>query len=29
MGNEPERISWRSRCRTPGATHPSTYYFKA
>ena len=29
MGNIPERISWRSRCRTPGATHPSTYYFKA
>ena len=29
MGNVPERISWRSRCRTPGATHPSTYYFKA
>jgi peptide/nickel transport system substrate-binding protein len=28
MGNVPERISWRSRCRTPGATHPSTYYFK-
>ncbi len=29
MGNVPERISWRSRCRTPGATHPSTYYFKS
>ncbi len=29
MGNVPERIAWRSRCRTPGATHPSTYYFKA
>jgi len=29
MGNVPDRISWRSRCRTPGATHPSTYYFKA
>jgi len=29
MGNVPERISWRSRCRTPGATHPATYYFKA
>jgi peptide/nickel transport system substrate-binding protein len=29
MGNEPERIAWKSRCRTPGATHPSTYYFKA
>ena len=29
MGNIPERISWRSRCRTPGATHPSTYYFKS
>jgi peptide/nickel transport system substrate-binding protein len=29
MGNVPARISWRSRCRTPGATHPSTYYFKA
>jgi peptide/nickel transport system substrate-binding protein len=28
MGNIPERISWKSRCRTPGATHPSTYYFK-
>ena len=26
MKNEPDRISWRSRCRTPGATHPSTYY---
>jgi peptide/nickel transport system substrate-binding protein len=26
MHNEPDRISWRSRCRTPGATHPSTYY---
>ena len=29
MGNVPERISWRSRCRTPGATHPSTYYLKS
>ncbi|MBV9323658.1 MAG: ABC transporter substrate-binding protein [Chloroflexi bacterium] len=29
MKNEPERISWRSRCRTPGATHPSTYYLTA
>jgi peptide/nickel transport system substrate-binding protein len=29
MGNVPERISWRSRCRTPGATHPATYYFKS
>ncbi|MBV9356433.1 MAG: ABC transporter substrate-binding protein [Chloroflexi bacterium] len=29
LGNVPDRISWRSRCRTPGATHPSTYYFKA
>jgi len=29
MGNVPARISWRSRCRTPGATHPSTYYFKS
>jgi peptide/nickel transport system substrate-binding protein len=29
MGNVPERISWKSRARTPGATHPSTYYFKA
>src|SRR5438105_3172883 len=29
MGNIPERISWRSRCRTPGATHPSTYYFES
>jgi peptide/nickel transport system substrate-binding protein len=26
MKNEPDRISWRSRCRTPGATHPATYY---
>jgi peptide/nickel transport system substrate-binding protein len=29
MHNEPERISWRSRCRTPGATHPATYYLTA
>jgi peptide/nickel transport system substrate-binding protein len=29
MGNVPDRIAWRARCRTPGATHPSTYYFKA
>lgn len=28
MGNIPERLSWRGRARTPGATHPSTYYFK-
>jgi hypothetical protein len=29
MKNDPDRISWRSRCRTPGATHPSTYYLTA
>ena len=29
MGNVPERIAWKSRCRTPGATHPSTYYIKS
>jgi len=29
LGNVPERISWRSRARTPGCTHPSTYYFKS
>jgi peptide/nickel transport system substrate-binding protein len=29
LGNVPERIAWKSRCRTPGATHPSTYYFKS
>jgi hypothetical protein len=28
MGNVPERLSWRTRARTPGATHPSTYFFK-
>jgi hypothetical protein len=28
LGNVPERLSWRTRARTPGATHPSTYYFK-
>jgi peptide/nickel transport system substrate-binding protein len=29
MGNVPERIVWRSRARTPGCTHPSTYFFKS
>ena len=29
MGNVPERIEWRTRNRTPGSTHPSTYYFKS
>jgi hypothetical protein len=29
MGNIPERLAWRPRNRTPGSTHPSTYYFKS
>jgi hypothetical protein len=29
LGNVPERISSRSRSRTPGCTHPSRYYFKS
>lgn len=28
MGNVPERLAWRTRNRTRGSTHPSTYYFK-
>jgi peptide/nickel transport system substrate-binding protein len=29
MGNVPDRYSWRTRVRTPGAAQPSTYYFKS
>lgn len=29
LGNVPERLAWRARTRTPGASHPATYYFKA
>ncbi|MHB9090949.1 MAG: ABC transporter substrate-binding protein, partial [Chloroflexota bacterium] len=29
MGNVPERFSLNRNTRTPGATHPSTYYFKS
>jgi len=29
MGNVPERNVGRARTRTPGATHPSTFYFKS
>jgi peptide/nickel transport system substrate-binding protein len=29
LGNVPDRYSWLTRVRTPGAAHPSTYYFKA
>ena len=29
IGNSPERLAWKTRNRTPGNTHPSTYYFKA
>jgi peptide/nickel transport system substrate-binding protein len=29
MGNVPERLAWRARNRTPGSTHPATYYFKS
>ena len=29
MGNVPDRYSWLTRVRTPGAAHPSTYYFKS
>jgi peptide/nickel transport system substrate-binding protein len=29
LDNVPERLSWRTRARTPGCTHPSTYYFKS
>jgi peptide/nickel transport system substrate-binding protein len=29
LGNVPERLVWRSRNRTPGSTHPSTYFFKS
>jgi peptide/nickel transport system substrate-binding protein len=29
MGNVPERLAWLDRNRTPGSTHPSTYFFKS
>jgi peptide/nickel transport system substrate-binding protein len=29
LGNVPDRYSWVTRARTPGAAHPSTFYFKA
>jgi peptide/nickel transport system substrate-binding protein len=29
MGNVPDRLAWRARNRTPGSTHPSTYFFKS
>jgi peptide/nickel transport system substrate-binding protein len=29
IGNSPERLAWKTRNRTPGNTHPSTYYFKS
>jgi peptide/nickel transport system substrate-binding protein len=29
MANVPDRYGWRSRNRTPGHAHPSTYYFKS
>jgi peptide/nickel transport system substrate-binding protein len=29
LGNVPDRYAWVTRARTPGAAHPSTYYFKA
>jgi peptide/nickel transport system substrate-binding protein len=28
VANAPDRIVWRSRARTPGCTHPSTYFYK-
>ncbi|MCC6179755.1 MAG: ABC transporter substrate-binding protein [Chloroflexi bacterium] len=29
LENVPERYAWLTRCRTPGAVHPSTYFFKS
>jgi peptide/nickel transport system substrate-binding protein len=29
MGNVPDRYAWRTRVRTPGAAHPSTFFFKS
>ncbi|MCC7369642.1 MAG: ABC transporter substrate-binding protein [Chloroflexi bacterium] len=29
LGNVPDRYGWRTRNRTPGHVHPSTYYFKS
>ena len=29
MGNVPDRYAWKTRVRTPGAAHPSTYFFKS
>ena len=29
LANVPDRYVWRTRNRTPGANHPSTYYFKS
>ena len=29
LDNVPQRLSWRTRARTPGCTHPSTYYYKS
>ncbi len=29
MGNVPDRYAWRTRNRTPGAAHPTTYFFKS
>jgi peptide/nickel transport system substrate-binding protein len=29
LGNVPDRYSWVTRARTPGAAHPPTYYFKS
>ncbi|MGE3912298.1 MAG: ABC transporter substrate-binding protein, partial [Chloroflexota bacterium] len=29
LGNVPDRYVWRTRNRTPGAAHPSTYFFKS
>ena len=29
LGNVPDRYSWVTRARTPGAALPPTYYFKS
>jgi peptide/nickel transport system substrate-binding protein len=29
LSNVPERLAWYPRNRTPGSTHPSTYFFKS
>ena len=29
LENVPERYAWVTRARTPGAAHPSTYFFKS